>query len=370
MNKIVRFHAALIMMCVVALSVSLGSCDKNEDTPYQEETPYSFRADTNGVGITVVPFLKWGCDISEIKEYVAQFYPDWVAKNDGKLYLDTCDGCWTLKYYENGKDSSYVWFDFVGENGNTFNMTGICFYKSGDIQKIRDEIERQGFKYKGMLYWEIYPLELTYLYLSADEKLEVQLYANNVEGGDYWGITFQPTDKDDFNHLIDASTLSLNINSVNDSCCVTPLMDWGVSFTDVKRFMTQNYPDWELQNNGELICDTISEDSLEWYAKYQKGDFRQFFYFNNADGERYLSFQFGDYASTDEIPLDRELTRNGLVYMGRDTTYYEEGISNHVYVPLSKDYIAVASAWIAHGGCRIIGVGPYDEEYLKLIKRD
>jgi hypothetical protein len=207
------------------------------------------------------------------------------------------------------------------------------------------------------------------MYLSNDEKLEVQFIVYNCGDEDRWYLTFQPTDRNDLNYLIDESTLSLNINSVNDSCCVTPLMDWGVSFTDVKRFMTQNYPDWELQNNGELICDTISEDSLQWYAKYQKGDFGQFFVFNNADGEGYHFFQFGDYASTDEIPLDRELTRNGLVYMGRDTTYYEEAISNHVYVPLSKDYIAVASAWIAYGGCRIIEVGPYDEEYMNVVKR-
>ena len=207
------------------------------------------------------------------------------------------------------------------------------------------------------------------MYLSNDEKLEVQFIVYNCGDEDCWYLTFQPTDRNDLDYLIDQSTLSLNINSVNDSCCVTPLMDWGVSFTDVKRFMTQNYPDWELQNNGELICDTISEDSLQWYAKYQKGDFRQIFVFNNADGERYLSFQFGDYASTDEIPLDRELTRNGLLYMGRDTTYYEEEISNNVYVPLSKDYIAVASAWIAYGGCRIIDVGPYNEEFMNVVKR-
>ena len=29
MNNKVPFHAALIMMCVIAFSVSLGSCEKN-----------------------------------------------------------------------------------------------------------------------------------------------------------------------------------------------------------------------------------------------------------------------------------------------------------------------------------------------------
>ena len=364
MNKIVRFHAALIMMCVVAFSVSLGSCEKNDDQ-IDDENSLIMNVDTNGVDIAFRPFIDWGSTLADAEKYLKRYYPDYFALDDGKMFYDSLMDRWIM-YYE--CNTMVISFFFDDEKGSSLIMSEYSCYRS-DIKRIQDELVRLGFNYKGLVYWDYIPDQLTYLYFSSDEKLEVQVGMNNYEESDFWVLNFQPTDRNDLDYLIDQSTLSLNINSVNDSCCVTPLMDWGVSFTDVKRFMTQNYPDWELQNNGELICDTISEDSLEWYAKYCKGDLRQFFSFNNADGERYLSFQFGDYASTDEIPLDRELTRNGLVYMGRDTTYYEEGISNHVYVPLSKDYIAVASAWIAHGGCRTIDVGPYNEEYMNVVKR-
>ena len=366
MNKIVRFHAALIMMCVVAFSVSLGSCDKNEVDSHDENS-LSLKVDTNGVNFTLTPLINWKANLTDVEKYMAKYYPDFDVCYNGELKYDEYCGYWSLKYESHINMS--VSFLLVNEQGDGLGMTVFKFASSCNVDKIREELSGLGFKFMGLVYTDVFPDELEYMYLSNDEKLEVQFIVYNCGDEDCWYLTFQPTDRNDLDYLIDQSTLSLNINSVNDSCCVTPLMDWGVSFTDVKRFMTQNYPDWELQNNGELICDTISEDSLQWYAKYQKGDFRQIFVFNNADGERYLSFQFGDYASTDEIPLDRELTRNGLLYMGRDTTYYEEEISNNVYVPLSKDYIAVASAWIAYGGCRIIDVGPYNEEFMNVVKR-
>ena len=362
MNKKTLFHAALTVMCAIAFSVFFNSCDKNEDTPYQEETPYSFRADTNGVGITVVPFLKWGCDISEIKEYVAQYYPDWVVENDGKLYLDTCDGCWTLKYYENGKDSSYVWFDFVGENGNTFNMTGICFYKSGDIQKIRDEIERQGFKYKGMLYWESYPLELTYLYLSADEKLEVQLYANNVEGGDYWGITFQPTDKDDFNHLIDETTFSINIESNEKNYSLTPLTDWNASLADIREYMAKDYPDWENAYDGELQLDTINED-FGSYIAYINDSLAMFFAFKNVEGKEYGLLQYVDYTSTDIASLIREMTRNGYTYAGKSKNMPEGQVEGYFYISPNNELLVEICNWSKYGGFRCIDISAFDQEF-------
>ena len=364
MNKKNSLYAALIMMCVITFSVTLGSCEKNDDQ-IDDENSLIMNVDTNGVDIAFRPFIDWGSTLADAEKYLKRYYPDYFALDDGKMFYDSLMDRWIM-YYE--CNTMVISFFFDDEKGSSLIMSEYSSYGS-DIKRIQDELVRLGFNYKGLVYWDYIPDQLTYLYFSSDEKLEVQVGMNNNEEPDFWVLNFQPTDKDDLDYLIDQSTLSLNINSVNDSCCVTPLMDWGVSFTDVKRFMTQNYPDWELQNNGDLICDTISEDSLEWYAKYCKGDLRQFFSFNNADGERYLSFQFGDYASTDEIPLDRELTRNGLVYMGRDTTYYEEGISNHVYVPLSKDYIAVASAWTAQGGCRTIDVGPYNEEYMNVVKR-
>ena len=363
MNKKTLFRAALTVMCAIALSVCLNSCDKNEDTPYQEETPYSFRADTNGVGITVVPFLKWGCDISEIKEYVAQYYPDWVAKNDGKLYLDACDGCWTLKYYENGTDSSYVWFDFVGENGNTFNMTGLRFNKSGDIKKIRDEIERLGFKYEGLLYWEDYPNELTYMYLSADKKLEVQLYSNNDESEPYWGMSFQPTDKDDYNHLIDETVISINITSNEKSYTLTPFTDWDATFEDVKVFMAQNYPDWENDSDGNLERDTVRDDDYQWYIAYTCDSLGTCFGFKDAQGKEYGLLQYIDYSSTDVDQLKSELTRHGLIYRGQKKNMLKGQVDGYFYASSDNSLLVEISLWNNEYDCWSMDVMPFDREY-------
>lgn len=367
MNNKVPFHAALIMMCVIAFSVSLGSCEKNDADQIDDEYSLSLNVDTNGVNYTIRPLLDWGATLADVEKYMVKNYPDWEVEDDGKLVYDSIWDRWILYY---GCNRMTVYFFFKDEKGSSLIMTQYLCDGSNDIKRIQDELVRLGFIYKGLLYWDYLPDDLTYLYFSADEKLEVQLGVNNNEGDDFWVINFQPTDKNDLNQLIDQTTLSMIINSENDSCSLTPLMDWGASFTDIKRFMAQNYPDWEIQNNGDLICDTIAEDSLDWYAKFSNGEFSQFFFFDNGDGERYHSFQFVDYSSTDEKPLDWELTRNGLVYLGHDTTYYVEEISNHVYVPLSKDYVALASAWEMYGGCRVIDVIPYDEEYINSIMRD
>ena len=367
MNKKVSFHAALIMMCVFAFSVSLGSCDKKDADHSDDEYSLSLNVDTNGVNVTIKPLLDWGATLADVETFMAKNYPTWEVEDEGKLLYDSIWGDWMIFY---GCNRMTACFYFDDETGNNLIMTEYFWDGSNDIKRIQDELVRFGFIYKGLLYWDYLPDDLTYLYFSADEKLEVQVGVNNDDSDDYWVINFQPTDKNDLNQLIDQTTLSLIINSENDSCILTPMRKWGASLTDVKEFMAQNYPDWEIQNNGELICDTISEDSLEWYAKFQNGEFSQFFIFDNADGESYNSFQFVDYTSTDEISLDRELTRNGLVYVGHDTTYYAEEISSHVYVPLSKDYIAVASAWEMYGGCRVIDVSPYDEEYIKGVKRE
>lgn len=368
MDRTVPFHATLALMCAIAFSVCLGSCDKAEVNHDDDDNSLSLIVDTNGVKFTIVPYLNWGASLTDAENYMNKYYPDCIVLDDGELLYDSICDKWIIYYECNGMDISFLFDD---EKGSSLIMTEYYYYGSNDIKRIQDELVRLGFNYKGLLYWDYLPDDLTYLYFSADEKLEVQVGVNNNEEEDFWVLSFQPIDKNDLNYLIDQTTLSLNINSENDSCILTPTkIDWGAPLTDVKSFMAQNYPDWEIQNNGELICDTISEDSLEWYAKFKNGEFSQFFVFNNADGERYNSFQFVDYTSTDEIPLDRELTRNGLVYIGRDTTYYAEEISSHVYVPLNKDYITIASAWNMYGGCRVIDVIPYDEEYIKGVKRD
>jgi len=366
MYKIVPFRAALVMVCAIAFSVCFGSCDKEGVNHNDDENSMSLKVDTNGVQFTLVPFISWGASQTDAEKYITRYYPDLKVSNDGKLQFAESFNDWYLRY---DGDNMCLYLFFAEETGNDLEMVEYNFDSSVAVDQLRGELTGSGLDFKGLLYWDYVPDELTYLYLSSDEKLEVQLGLNNYEG-DFWYITFQPTDKSDMNQLIDQTTLSLNIYSEKDSCCVTPMLDWGASLTDVKRFMEQNYPDWEIQDNGELISDTISEDSIVWYTSFQRGNIIQFLFFDNAEGDRLFYYQFVDNTSTDEIQIDRELTRNGLEYKGYFGYNYEGLISNHVYVPLSKDYIVVASAWETYGGCRVLEVFQYYEDFLKNLKRD
>ena len=242
-------------------------------------------------------------------------------------------------------------------------MTGLRFNKSGDIKKIRDEIERLGFKYEGLLYWEDYPNELTYMYLSADKKLEVQLYSNNDESEAYWGMSFQPTDKDDYNHLIDETVISINITSNEKSYTLTPFTDWDATFEDVKVFMAQNYPDWENDSDGNLERDTVRDDDYQWYIAYTCDSLGTCFGFKDAQGKEYGLLQYIDYSSTDVDQLKSELTRNGLIYRGQKKNMLKGQVEGYFYASSDNSLLVEISLWNNEYDCWSMDVMPFDREY-------
>jgi hypothetical protein len=63
------------------------------------------------------------------------------------------------------------------------------------------ELERNGFVNKGEIKFDDFNADLTYLYLSADGSIEVQVSSWEKDGGS-WAISFQSFDKNDLNHLV------------------------------------------------------------------------------------------------------------------------------------------------------------------------
>ena len=368
MNKKVSLHAALIMMCVIAFSVSLGSCEKNDADQIDDEYSLSLNVDTNGVNFTIRPLLDWGATVADVEKYMAKNYPSWEVEDDGKLVYDSTVVSWLKSYSCN---DIYMYFFFKDEAGNGFCMIEFDFYGKNNIKQLQDECVRLGLKYKGLLYWEEVPYLLSYHYLSADEKLEVNLFFENFDDEDYWGISFQSLDKDDQNHLVDTENLCINVDVDEGSYSLIPFKNWDGTLADVRDYMAENYPDWEVEDGGAMIKDTVDLDTVpHWFALYHKDSLAVFYHFEDVEGIRFSSVQYAYYSSADVTQNRNEFTRNGLIYIGHDTLFYQDQISNYVYVPLSKDYYVTTSSWDLYNGAWSIDIAPYDERFINRVKRE
>jgi len=369
MVKKLTFRAALIMMCVIAFSVCMDSCEESGVDNHDDENSFCLIIDTNGVKLSVAPFMDWGANLADVEKYVAKYYPGFEVLNEGKLEYDDGNNTWDLSYV---KDNMILRFYFKQETGNDLLMSEFGFRTPIDLKSVQDEMERLGLNYKGVLFFEEISDYLNYLYLSSDENLEVQLAVKNddIDEDEYdWYVNFQPTDERDFDHLIDESSpLCINYSDTLDNFAIVPVIDWDAKLADIKKFMSENYPDWEAEFENELKLYDGSEDTIQhWYAKYSKDSLETFFYFHDVEGQEYCSVQYVYISSTDITQLKREMSRNGLQYIGHDPKTIEGNLSNYVFVPLNKNFVVAIANWDDYDGCWTLEVYQYDENYISTL---
>lgn len=368
MLKKKTLRAALVMMCAIAFSVCMDSCQENGIDNHENENSYCLNVDSNGVKFTVTPFLDWDATMEDVQDFMAKNHPDYVVYNDGILEYDSISKSWNL-FYDNGP--LYMGFYFLKESGNELCMTDFGCHVSSDIENVQNELVRSGFKYKGKLFFDDVPHLLTYLYLTPDESLEVQLTMNNDESECLWFVCFQRTYKGDFDYLIDESALSINYKDTLGTYAVTPFTDWDATLADVKDFMSEYYPDWGYENGEELILDTTYADTVQnWYTAFGKDRMSVIFFFKDEEGQKYDFVQFVYYGSTDLKPLQREMTRNGLRYIGKETAEDAEiELSGCVYAPLGNEYMVVIESWNMYGGCWTLNFCPYEEDFISTLDK-
>ena len=358
MNKIVLFRAAQVMMCAIAFSFCMNSCEKNEVDNQDDANYLSIAVDTNGVSFTIKPLLNWNSSEADVDEYIARNYP---GLEISELSYDSSSGYWTKYYSKKDLEISCVCKD---EQGSGYQMMNFYFSGSREISKVLSELNRAGLNYHGLLYYEHYPYDLNYLYLSADEKLEVQVYVINNESDPYWGITFQPLDKEDMNCLINDTTLSINAFSGVDSCTVVPLLDWDATVDDVREYMADNYPDWAVEGNGELMPDTVNEGDA-WILEYSKDSLCVIFGSDDMEGKTLSVIQYINTYSGDILPVQRELTRNGFIYKKPLVLVDTHVISAYSYVSHDNKIMIAVVSMDFNDGCRILEIRPFDEERYK-----
>ena len=107
------------------------------------------------------------------------------------------------RYYskESTKRNRKLVFYFANIDGTSLSLVSYDFFFPMPLEPVMAELERHGFVNKGEIRFDDFNADITYMFLSADEAIEVQV-SSWKKGGGSWGIGFQPLDQNDLNHLV------------------------------------------------------------------------------------------------------------------------------------------------------------------------
>ena len=165
-------------------------------------TPEEFakwKADRDAGILVLDPFVKWGCTMGEIDQYVKTLdrYYEFVEP------VLQSNGSWMISYQFDGVMEMQYFFD-TEDCQNMFEIC--CFFWSEDlpVEMIKNTLVHQGYIYKGVIAFP--DKEQGDFFLSSDGKTQVGLYP--YEDGT-WDIIYQPANPDDLQYLIGTKTKSV-----------------------------------------------------------------------------------------------------------------------------------------------------------------
>lgn len=183
-----------------AMTCLLTACVSKSDTPAQsQEDGSALVIDLDS--IVIEPYMEFGVSLADVEKYMNENYADWEVKNPDSLecFEQEETGYLWSRSYVNGKNE--MSFYFKDADATNLVLVSYDYFFPMPLEPIMAELEKLGFENKGEVKFDDFNADITYLYLSSDEKYEVQLSSWEKDGGS-WAITFQLTDKNDLNHLV------------------------------------------------------------------------------------------------------------------------------------------------------------------------
>ena len=174
-----------------------GSKSNNQSQEQGETSELVINLDS----IVIKPYLAFGSSLADVEKFMSENYADWEVKNPDSLecFPNGEEQSWGRSY---GKGTHGMEFDFNDARGSHLTIVSYDFFFPTPLEPVMADLERLGFENKGEVRFDDFNADLTYLFLSADGKLEVQVSSWEKDGGS-WSISFQPTDEGDFEHLVD-----------------------------------------------------------------------------------------------------------------------------------------------------------------------
>ena len=189
-----------VAVCCVMTSSVFTACS-NEDTPAPKEQQTDLVL--NFGDIVIKPYLGFGTSLADAERYFQAEFPDYASWESTDLisYEDYGQSI-NFKAYYNGNCIMSFYFDDA--DCKNLILSNYNFHSSIPLETLTAELERHGFKNMGEANFPDSEGDATYIFLSADGKLEVQIaviYATE-EHDQIWGICFQPFDERDMEYLV------------------------------------------------------------------------------------------------------------------------------------------------------------------------
>lgn len=167
------------------------ACNNRASSAPDNKTEFVINLDS----VVIKPYLGFGSSLADVREYIEKSYPDFtVSDGDSLETMEQIGGTLYRKLFKNGK--SELSFYFIDKDGNNLTLCSYDYFFPMSLEPVKAQLLSNGFSYKGTISYEDFNSDITYLYLSADNELEVQLSYWYKDGGS-WAISFQPTDEND-----------------------------------------------------------------------------------------------------------------------------------------------------------------------------
>ncbi len=188
-----------VAICCTMTSSVFTACS-NEDTPAPKEQQTDLVL--NFGDIVVKPYLGFGTSLADADKYFQAEYPDYANWEifDVERYEEDGE---TVYVQSRFNEDRLVTFYFNDADCNNYILSSYDFVSALSLEPAIAELERHGFKNMGEVRFPDPDADLVYLFLSADEKLEVLLkimYATE-DYPDMWSICFQPLDERDLEYI-------------------------------------------------------------------------------------------------------------------------------------------------------------------------
>jgi len=197
MKKI--FMTLAVLFCCAVTTAMLTACGSKNNTAAEnrEETPTLV---VNLDSIVIEPYMAFGSSLADVEKYMNETHADWEVDNPDTLdFFTTTEGEIWARYYT--KDKTKIGFHFSDADATDLTLVSYDYYFPMSLKPVMAALECLGFENMGELKYDDFNADLTYMYLSADGEYEVQVSSWEKDGGS-WAISFQPTDKKDFNYLV------------------------------------------------------------------------------------------------------------------------------------------------------------------------
>jgi hypothetical protein len=195
----VRAAFAAVLCCVMTTTV-FTACDNRDKTATTEMSEDSTALVINLDSIEIKPYMAFGSSLADVEKYLKATYADYAEWKASDLNTFEYEGGRSYcKEYTKGKCK--LGFYFANADGTSLYLVSYDYFFPMPLEPVMAELERNGFVNKGEIKFDDFNADLTYLYLSADGSIEVQVSSWEKDGGS-WAISFQPFDKNDLNHLV------------------------------------------------------------------------------------------------------------------------------------------------------------------------